>query len=49
MRRLLSNNRCFMQVECFPAYLSAFTDVMQTLGYQRIHAIANDHYFAQPV
>ena len=47
MHRLLQNNRCFMQVECFPDYLPAFTEAMQSLGYQRIHTIANDHYFAQ--
>ena len=47
MRRLLQNNRCFMQVECFPEYLPAFIAAMQSLGYERIHTIANDHYFAR--
>lgn len=46
MKRLVTSNRVFMQVECFPANAPLFDKAMTTLGLKRCHQIGHDHYYS---
>ncbi len=45
MTRLLTQNRCVLQVEVFPNAFEGFTRMMAGLGYTRFAGVANDHYY----
>ncbi len=45
MTRLLRENRCLLQVECFPANIAALSAAMAAAGYRHLHRIDHDHYF----
>jgi FkbM family methyltransferase len=45
MRNLLSNNRCFIQVECFDENFAAAKATLESLGYRLVHEIGIDRYF----
>ena len=49
MTNLLHLNDCFVQVECFDAHLATFAATMAALGYELVHQIATDRYFAKRV
>lgn len=46
MTNLLTNNRCFMQIECFDKNLAPVKAMLESLGYKLVHAIGHDRYFA---
>jgi len=46
MTRLLSENRVFLQIECFDENLSALTDALTALGFTSVNAIDEDRYFS---
>lgn len=46
MKKLLSENECVVQVECFEANFPVFKQAIGDLGYRLIHEIAFDRYFA---
>jgi FkbM family methyltransferase len=47
MKSLLRYNDCFLQVECLPDSAPAFIEAMKAEGYQLLHQISEDHYFAK--
>jgi FkbM family methyltransferase len=46
MTRILRENRCLIQVECFTPNLRQLTHMLAGLGYRHIHGIGDDQYFA---
>ena len=44
--QILKNNRCFLQVEAWPANAAAMTKHLEALGYACIHRIHDDYYFS---
>jgi FkbM family methyltransferase len=47
MKNLLQSNDCFLQVECWPENAAAFIAAMKAEGYNLLHQISVDHYFAR--
>jgi hypothetical protein len=47
MKSLLRANDCFLQVECLPDAAPSFIEAMKAEGYQFLHQICDDHYFAK--
>ncbi len=47
MTRLLAENDCFLQVECWEHKAADFIAAMSARGYQLVHRIDVDHYFAR--
>jgi FkbM family methyltransferase len=47
MKGLLRRNDCFLQVECWPENAAAFIAAMKAEGYNLLHQISVDHYFAR--
>ena len=46
MKRLMANNRMFLQVESFAENISEFTLIMEQAGFGHRQRIEDDHYFA---
>lgn len=46
MKNLLQNNICSIQMECFEKNLEPVKALMESLGYQLVHEIGFDRYFA---
>jgi FkbM family methyltransferase len=46
MRKLLQNNQCFMQVECFEPNFLAFKSDIEAIGYKYVHQFGYDRYFS---
>lgn len=47
MRKLLQDNSGILQIESVPERLPSLVTKMKTLGYEHIHSIAFDRYFAR--
>lgn len=47
MLTLLRSNDCFLQVECWPQNTAAFIAAMKAEGYELLHRIDEDYYFAK--
>jgi FkbM family methyltransferase len=47
MKGLLRSNDCFLQVECWQENAADFIAAMKAEGYNLLHQIAVDHYFAK--
>lgn len=47
MKSLLRSNDCFLQVECWPVNAAPFIEAMRAEGYNLLHRIDDDHYFAR--
>lgn len=46
MKRLLTENKCFLQIECFEENWAALLRLLTSLGYQHIHEIGVDRYLS---
>lgn len=46
MKNLLQKNKCFIQMECFDKNLEPVQAMMESFGYQLVHEIGFDRYFA---
>ena len=44
--KLLSENDCVLQVECFTA-VPELEGILRAIGYKRKNSISGDHYFAR--
>ena len=47
MKSLLRNNDCFLQIESWPQNAERFIAAMKAEGYDRLHRIDEDYYFAK--
>jgi FkbM family methyltransferase len=45
MPKLLTANRCIIQVEVYPPKLEQFRAIVTGLGYREIYVVGHDHYF----